>query len=398
MTTHSSHYINSMIKSSSSSPFIGIWIVSAITAISIALSKSKTWATTWADDLPSLITLPTLPSYEYGCAYINSHFSYYINSSYVNAKLSSSLVLYLLLPLLFLLLSLLLTLPILKSTFERIISRIVSFTLARLTRSGGVLKLLASKIGFGDHIAVIDSNVTLDEALVNIGERVVDEGVVEGAFATIAATSLYLNPLPYPYNLTTPERHRIINSLPPPFRSALISRVKDGLREARGMLLPGGVWADALLGGSERYDDAMINDDDDSVPRDLVMALPGSTLQHHQDAETTGEVVMDIVWGRVKSAVRVVGWRALEVAKETAKTALVAAFVNQILKYSMIRYAPKKRRRLMLAAVVVAFLVTRYRDARKSPVILSAIERGVTGGVAWATLMYLNQLRGAKIG
>mmetsp|Transcript_3046 Transcript_3046/g.6161 ORF Transcript_3046/g.6161 Transcript_3046/m.6161 type:complete len:372 (-) Transcript_3046:41-1156(-) len=371
-----------MIKSSSSHPFIGIWIISAITAISIALSKSTTWetiwATTWTDNLPLLYTLPTLPSY-------------FTNSSYFNSKLS-----FLLPTLLLTLLLTLLILPILKSTFERIVYRILSFTLARLTRSGGVLKLLASKMGFGDHIA--NSNVTLDEALVNVGERVVEEGVVEGAFATIAATSLYLNPLPYPYNFTTPERHRIINSLPPPFRSALMSRVKDGLREARGILLPRGVWADALLGGSERYDDAMMNDNGDFIPRDLVMALPGSTLQPHQNAETTGEVVRDIAWGRVKSAARVVGWRALEVVKETAKTALVAAFVNQTLKYSMIKYAPKKRRRLMLAAVVVAFIVTRYRAARNSPVIQSAIERGVTGGVAWATLMYLNQLRGAKIG
>ncbi|GMH53164.1 hypothetical protein TrRE_jg5814, partial [Triparma retinervis] len=67
---------------------------------------------------------------------------------------------------------------------------------------------------------------------------------------------------------------------------------------------------------------------------------------------------------------------------------------NRAVGYSMSRYAPKdrNRRRLLTAAVVVAFLISRFKDSQGGGKGKS-ITNGVTGGVASATLMFLNNLR-----
>ena len=193
----------------------------------------------------------------------------------------------------------------------------------------------------------------------------------------MAATALYLNPLPPPYNLTHVERARLIASLPHPWRRALSSRVVDGLKDASALLLPSGRWADALVG--EGGDDG-----GDYGEGDLDIALPNSPLTSTQEEPV--EVMKDVAWNRIKS----LAWEAVKVAEEGLKTALVATVVNRTINYSMSRYAPrdKNRRRLLMAAVVLAFITSRFRDRQHR-----TLTSGVTRGVAWTLLMYLNKLR-----
>jgi len=131
------------------SPFIGIWLTAGITAVSIVVSNYPLqWSSMFENVYTDMMTI-----LEYATSPINR---------LPKSLLIPPLLLALLLPLLCTIL----------------IKRIIPNLLDYLSRKGGLLPMLAVRmlpIPRG-----IDPNVTLDSALLRVGEMAVEEGVLEG--------------------------------------------------------------------------------------------------------------------------------------------------------------------------------------------------------------------------